>query len=61
LYRGYLLPERVFREATMWWNNYLARWEAVHAQANARRVHVPRGFVPGGGLNGRRNSPRPRT
>lgn len=40
-------PQRVFRDATVWWNDFLARWRAVRndGRLNARaRVNVPRVF-----------------
>ena len=46
-----LLPQRVYRDATAWWTDYLIRWEDVindgraRGRVNARgRVHVPRRF-----------------
>ena len=48
VYRDIVLgPQRVYRDATVWWNDFLARWRAVanEGRMNARdRVNVPRVF-----------------
>jgi hypothetical protein len=48
VYRDIVLaPQRAYRDATVWWNDFLARWRAVgnEDRLNARaRVNVPRVF-----------------
>lgn len=63
VYKSVVLgPRRALHAANMWWIDYLARWEAVHAEANVLRVRVPRVFVSGVGVRTNRVlSPRRRT